>query len=1296
MQWTKEQMLLAGTMGAFGVGYVLTETYESIWQALKILGRQTRKRKGASIKLGGVRVTDDERVRHSHIVGSPGSGKTEALKTLIFEDIKRGRGCLIIDAKGDRELYDEVLGCAKSHGREADVALLSPLFPDESSWWNPCAIGTASELQSKFLNANIYDHPFYAKACESALIHCFNRLCEEMKDGFSLAHLTKALHSYAQEKKNQDLLGLFYDFESLLQSEWASVLTPSKSDRERPEVNLLEVVQNNKILFIQLPTEGRNVQSSRVGRLLTQEIIMISGMRKSMPELAREGGVFAVYVDEFDAFATESFVSFLNKGRSSRMMITIAHQTLSDLRKVSPAFATQVLGLCNVHIIFRTDDPDDAELWSRFLGTKKSIKSTYQTQGGGATGAASNREVLEFKVDPDTIKDLGVGECVVSIKTARIQKKVKLPLPKSFVSKTSREVSDQNSTLRPTVRGHGRAADLKTEHQDRGRALNLDHLDLGLSTQKNDSISPQSRRASSTLSIAAIAFPGLLMGSLLMTACGFTKPTPNSENPEAQSSPSPASSPKTMVDSSGPPKETPAPVPSSSSAPGTTPTTSAPGLAELRFKIGSGDRIVSHALIETTPRRWRAAGFQVGSFLPSETEIFIKLPMTPGAQGGSGDFERLESTWKVELDSSRQLDCTPTFETAKSQVESGALILRLQVKGYDCLSAPQDARKIELKLINQDIEISFDLEQPRSPILQTTLGSTNPAILKYAAKEHRFVSASRILLRPLSNSTEPLIVDLPNWMAADLASSLQGEILLSNMRGTKVTATLKQKIATDDPGKTRLVFEIVGLDALTQDFQEREFQLVLTLRSQVGMEVGVVALKGVILPLGFSTLEVNWTLNDSGQPTQDGWRSRMSVPSVSAPRHWVANGITWPEKVPDAFWLRINVPADLMWTEKLEFKLRALTSEGAALKELFVDKFKIEAALDSDPRAPRAQILAKGSGLAEVLSAAEEQEIQLRLELLQAGKSIAVIHIPILTPPSAVRWRQIPVQKALQEFEVTKALQRLGSPANELALLQVLEVSSNSARPVEVTVPLHPKAILKLNVDSIDWESAGPDCAKKKRVLREEHPYNTRLSLMPLSSDLQESWPSYAASARTTLSLTLASQSKVLFGVFGDDMGPEFVLRPENYREVPDQMDIQVSCHFGCDQPIPLDRYLGVRARIPAQSFQAAAMRAVVDQCEKCAQHQANHCVACEELERKELTVDWLRQPYFYERFCAGKWHRIEKTEKLPFGIQTYPLFLELGEEEPEVLLRNALFSREIDPEVRRLRPLPRKSLVFE
>lgn len=128
MQWTKEQMLLAGTMGAFGVGYVLTETYESVWEALKILGRQTRKRKGASVKLGGIRVTDDERVRHSHIVGSPGSGKTEALKTLIFEDIKRGRGCMIVDAKGDRELYEEVLGCAKSHAREADVALLSPLF----------------------------------------------------------------------------------------------------------------------------------------------------------------------------------------------------------------------------------------------------------------------------------------------------------------------------------------------------------------------------------------------------------------------------------------------------------------------------------------------------------------------------------------------------------------------------------------------------------------------------------------------------------------------------------------------------------------------------------------------------------------------------------------------------------------------------------------------------------------------------------------------------------------------------------------------------------------------------------------------------------------------------------------------------------------------------------------------------------------------------------------------------------------------------------------------------------------
>jgi type IV secretory pathway TraG/TraD family ATPase VirD4 len=136
---------------------------------------------------------------------------------------------------------------------------------------------------------------------------------------------------------------------------------------------------------------------------------------------------FSVFVDEFDAFAFPAFATFLNKGRSSDFMIHLAHQTLSDLDRVGPAFRGQIMGNMNVRFIFRQDEPDDAEAWSRFFGTRTTTKRTFQTQDGQRTGAASNRITQEFRVAPDTIKDLKTGQCVFSMKSPAIQRVLQIP-----------------------------------------------------------------------------------------------------------------------------------------------------------------------------------------------------------------------------------------------------------------------------------------------------------------------------------------------------------------------------------------------------------------------------------------------------------------------------------------------------------------------------------------------------------------------------------------------------------------------------------------------------------------------------------------------------------------------------------------------------------------------------------------------------------------------------------------------------------------------------------------------------
>lgn len=385
-------------------------------------------RKGPAIAVAGERLTDQDRLRHTHILGSTGSGKTVLLENLIYEDLNRGYGMFIIDPKGDRELYDRIKSFCAMIGRSEDLHLISANYPKESVRWNPCRLGAPSELQTKLLNSWEFSEVYYAKACEAALLEALNNI---RSGPYSLADLVSALQSISERKKEDAAKALFLDLFSTTQGEWGEILCSSPPADTLREVSLLDIIRKNEILFVDLPTEGRSVQSSRIGKLFLQELMLISGMRKTYPHL-RTKTPFSVYVDEFDAFATPSFATFLNKGRSSGFMIHICHQTLSDLMRVDNgvgSFLGQVQGNVNNRFFFRIDDPKDAETISSFFGTRLAKAVTSRVQEGQETGDGSIRETYEFRIHPDTIKELKVGECIYSSKTAGRLMKLAISMP---------------------------------------------------------------------------------------------------------------------------------------------------------------------------------------------------------------------------------------------------------------------------------------------------------------------------------------------------------------------------------------------------------------------------------------------------------------------------------------------------------------------------------------------------------------------------------------------------------------------------------------------------------------------------------------------------------------------------------------------------------------------------------------------------------------------------------------------------------------------------------------------------
>src|SRR3989304_7806011 len=64
--------------------------------------------------------------------GTTRIGKTRLLAHLITQDIKGGRNVIVIDPKGDQDLFSMVVQSAVESGRLNDLMLVTPIYPDYS------------------------------------------------------------------------------------------------------------------------------------------------------------------------------------------------------------------------------------------------------------------------------------------------------------------------------------------------------------------------------------------------------------------------------------------------------------------------------------------------------------------------------------------------------------------------------------------------------------------------------------------------------------------------------------------------------------------------------------------------------------------------------------------------------------------------------------------------------------------------------------------------------------------------------------------------------------------------------------------------------------------------------------------------------------------------------------------------------------------------------------------------------------------------------------------------------------
>ena len=303
-----------------------------------------------------IRLSTNDRRRHTYMIGQTGTGKSGLLENLAFQDMMDGRGFAFIDPHGDS--VERLLGMVPQE-RVEDVIYFSPgdmdnpvglnLFEFETQDQRDFLIQEAISMLYRLYDPGHtgiigprYEHWFRNAALTimsdpngSTFIdipQVFNDQLftnEKMKyvtDRTVLDFWNKEMAQTSDANKSEVLGWFVSKFGAFLSNEMMrNIIGQTKSG-----FNMREIMDNKKILLVNL-SKGKTgeLNSQLLGMIFVMKFQAAAMGRANVSENERED--FALYVDEFQNFATDSFETILSEARKYRLNLVLANQFMTQL-----------------------------------------------------------------------------------------------------------------------------------------------------------------------------------------------------------------------------------------------------------------------------------------------------------------------------------------------------------------------------------------------------------------------------------------------------------------------------------------------------------------------------------------------------------------------------------------------------------------------------------------------------------------------------------------------------------------------------------------------------------------------------------------------------------------------------------------------------------------------------------------------------------------------------------------------------------------------------------------------------
>jgi len=308
-----------------------------------------------------VKFLPKDRTRHHYIIGKSGSGKTTLISFMARQDIANGDGVCIVDPHGD--LIEDALAHVPKE-RAKDVVLFDPADMQRPMGLNLLEAKTDEEKDRAALDAmEIFIKLFGNEIFGPRIQHYFRNGCltlmDDEEEGATLIDVPRLFvdeefQRYKVSKCRNPVVLTFWNHEmAKTGAREKEEMIPYFSAKFGPFVtnttmrniigqpksafNIRRIMDDGKVLLVNL-SKGKigDINAQLLGLIFVNKANMAALSRADMPKEQRKR--FYLYVDEFQNFVTDAFVTILSEARKYELALIMAHQYIGQLVAKTEAY----------------------------------------------------------------------------------------------------------------------------------------------------------------------------------------------------------------------------------------------------------------------------------------------------------------------------------------------------------------------------------------------------------------------------------------------------------------------------------------------------------------------------------------------------------------------------------------------------------------------------------------------------------------------------------------------------------------------------------------------------------------------------------------------------------------------------------------------------------------------------------------------------------------------------------------------------------------------------------------------